>query len=337
MVMNSKEAVQSEPFADGGRRSLKGMQPLFSELRGYKKFFYFLLALAFILLPQLMENTYYLGIINYMILYCILCLGLNLILGYAGLLSFGHAAFYGLGGYTTAILMVRHGWGFLPCLLLSGVVAMIFGILLGIPTRKVRGDYFCLLTIAFGEIFRLVVQAWINFTNGAMGIVGIPIPRIMGWVIRTETDFYYLGLALLAFTIISLILLINSRYGRAFIAIREDELAASVMGINTPIYKIIVFGIGCFYAGLAGSFLAVYQTTVTPSNFRLEESCLMIIMVIVGGMGSLLAPVAGVVVMIFATEVFREIAEYRMLIIGVMMVAVLLFRPQGIFGTSAFK
>ena len=159
----------------------------------------------------------------------------------------------------------------------------------------------------------------------------------MGWVIRSETDFYYLGLMLLAFTWGTLYLLIHSRFGRAFIAIREDELAASVMGINTAIYKIIVFGIGCFYAGLAGSYLAVYQTTVTPSNFRLEESCLMIIMVIVGGMGSLLAPIAGVVIMTIATEYFRDISEYRMLIIGVIMVSVLLFRPQGIFGTSAFK
>nr|NJM02906.1 branched-chain amino acid ABC transporter permease [Desulfobacula sp.] len=288
-------------------------------------------------LPQMMDNTYYLGLVNYMILFSILCMGLNLILGYAGLLSLGHAAFYGLGGYTTAILITRYGVGFLPCLILSGVIALLFGILLGLPTRKVRGDYFCLLTIAFGEIFRLVAQAWIDFTNGAMGIVGIPIPTLLGWSIRTEVDFYYLGLGLLAFTWGSLSLLVNSRFGRAFIAIREDELAASVMGINTALYKIIVFGIGCFYAGLAGSYLAVYQTTVTPSNFRLEESCLMIIMVIVGGMGSLLAPIAGVVIMTLATEYFRDISEYRMLIIGVIMVAVLLFRPQGIFGTSAFK
>jgi len=288
-------------------------------------------------LPHMMDNTYYLGLVNYMILFSILCMGLNLILGYAGLLSLGHAAFYGLGGYTTAILITRYGVGFLPCLILSGVIALLFGILLGLPTRKVRGDYFCLLTIAFGEIFRLVAQAWIDFTNGAMGIVGIPIPTLLGWSIRTEIDFYYLGLGLLVFTWGSLSLLVNSRFGRAFIAIREDELAASVMGINTALYKIIVFGIGCFYAGLAGSYLAVYQTTVTPSNFRLEESCLMIIMVIVGGMGSLLAPIAGVVIMTLATEYFRDISEYRMLIIGVIMVAVLLFRPQGIFGTSAFK
>ncbi|MCM2283138.1 MAG: branched-chain amino acid ABC transporter permease [Desulfobacula sp.] len=303
----------------------------------FKKTAFLTAAAGCVLLPHIMTDTYYLGIINYMILYVILCMGLNLILGYAGLLSLGHAAFYGLGGYTTAILITRYGFGFLSCLILSGAIALLFGILLGLPTRKVRGDYFCLLTIAFGEIFRLVAQAWIGFTNGAMGIVGIPIPSILGWSIRTEVDFYYLGLILLGFTWITLSLLVHSKFGRAFIAIREDELAASVMGINTAVYKIIVFGIGCFYAGLAGSYLAVYQTTVTPSNFRLEESCLMIIMVIVGGMGSLLAPIAGVIIMTLATEYFRGIAEYRMLIIGVIMVAVLLFRPQGIFGTSAFK
>lgn len=303
----------------------------------FKKIAFLTAAAGCVLLPHIMTDTYYLGIINYMILYVILCMGLNLILGYAGLLSLGHAAFYGLGGYTTAILITRYGFGFLSCLALSGMIALLFGILLGLPTRKVRGDYFCLLTIAFGEIFRLVAQAWIGFTNGAMGIVGIPIPSILGWSIRTEVDFYYLGLILLGFTWITLSLLVHSKFGRAFIAIREDELAASVMGINTAVYKIIVFGIGCFYAGLAGSYLAVYQTTITPSNFRLEESCLMIIMVIVGGMGSLLAPIAGVIVMTLATEYFRGIAEYRMLIIGVIMVAVLLFRPQGIFGTSAFK
>ena len=337
MDMNNKNIVQSNPLLAVNQGWFKRMQMFFLAHKGRAAFLYCLFFLVLLLVPRVIDNQYYLGIVNYIILYSILCMGLNLILGYTGLLSLGHAAFYGLGGYTTAILMTRHGFGFLPCLLLSGIIALLFGILLGLPTRKVRGDYFCLLTIAFGEIFRLVTQAWIGFTNGAMGIVGIPIPNLFGWSIRTETDFFYVGLGLLAFTVLSLMLLINSRYGRAFIAIREDELAASVMGINTAFYKIIVFGIGCFYAGLAGSYLAVYQTTVTPSNFRLEESCLMIIMVIVGGMGALLAPLAGVLVMILATEFFRGIAEYRMFVIGGMMVAVLLFRPQGLFGTSAFK
>lgn len=331
MVLTKNEQDKSPMNLDNSK--VKSMLTMLKS----KKFLTVFLPLVFLLIPHIITNTYYLGIVNYMILYAILCMGLNLILGYAGLLSLGHAAFYGLGGYTTAILITRYGFSFLPCLILSGVIALLFGMLLGLPTRKVRGDYFCLLTIAFGEIFRLVAQAWIGLTNGAMGIVGIPIPTIFGWSISTEIDFYYLGLMLLGFTYFTLSLLIHSRFGRAFVAIREDELAASVMGINTAIYKIIVFGIGCFYAGIAGSYLAVYQTTVTPSNFRLEESCLMIIMVIVGGMGSLLAPIAGVLVMTLATEYFRGISEYRMLIIGVIMVAVLLFRPQGIFGTAAFK
>jgi len=290
-----------------------------------------------VLLPSIVTNAYYLGIINFMIMYSILCIGLNLILGYTGLLSLGHAAFYGIGAYTTAILMVRHHFQFLPSLLISAVVTLVFALLLSIPTRKVRGDYFCLITIAFGEIFRLVVQSWIGFTGGAMGIVGIPIPKIAGWTIRSETDFFYLGLLLLCITYATIQLLTQSKFGRAMVAIREDELAASVMGIHTSTYTILAFCMGSMFAGVAGSFLAVYQTTVTPSNFRLEESCLMIIMVIVGGMGRMWAPFSGVVVMTLATELFRDLSEYRMLIIGAMMISVLLFRPQGIFGTSAFK
>ena len=296
------------------------------------------LIIALVALPfTLSDNPYLLAIVNFIIVYSILCLGLNLILGYAGLLSLGHAAFYGVGAYATAILMTRHGVGFLPSLIISGVLALLLGFVLGLPTRKVRGDYFCLLTIAFGEIFRLVSQAWIDFTGGAMGIVGIPIPTVFGWEIKSEIDFYFLGIALLLFTYITLKMLINSKFGRAFIAIREDELAASVMGINTPIYKILTFCIGSFYAGLAGSYLAVYQTTVTPSNFRLEESCLMIIMVIVGGMGRLEATFPGVAVMAIAIEFLRPIAEYRLLLIGAIMILVLLFRPQGLLGASAFK
>lgn len=295
-----------------------------------------LLATA-IALPFVVRDPYFIGIVNFIITYSILCLGLNLILGYTGLLSLGHAAFYGIGAYTTAILMTKHGFAFLPSLVLSGLLALFFGFLLGLPTRKVRGDYFCLLTIAFGEIFRLVIQAWISFTGGAMGIVGIPIPELAGWKIQTEIDFYFLGLGLLGFTYGTLHLLTQSKFGRAFVAIREDELAASVMGINTPMYKILTFCIGSLYAGIAGSYLAVYQTTVTPSNFRLEESCLMIIMVIVGGMGNLSATFLGVSVMTVAIEFFRPVPEYRLLIIGLIMILVLLFRPQGLLGASAFK
>jgi len=143
-----------------------------------------LLACA-IVLPFVVRDPYFIGMVNFIIIYSILCLGLNLILGYTGLLSLGHAAFYGIGAYATAILMTKHGFSFLPSLIVSGLLALFFGFLLGLPTRKVRGDYFCLLTIAFGEIFRLVIQAWIGFTGSAMGIVGLPIPELAGWKIQT--------------------------------------------------------------------------------------------------------------------------------------------------------
>ena len=291
-----------------------------------------------LLVPMFVTDIYILSILNMMVIYSILCLGLNLILGFTGLLSLGHAAFYGIGAYTTAIMMTRYDFGFVAAFCASAILALVAGIVIAIPTRKVRGDYFCLITLAFGEIFRLVATSWIEFTRGAMGIVRIPMPKIFGIAIVTETHFYYLGLGILIFTYLTIKAITDTRYGRAFIAIREDELAADTMGINTSIYKIMAFSIGCLFAGMAGSFLAVYQTVVTPSNFRLEESCLMIIMVIVGGMGrNLLAPLAGVVVMTVATEVFRSTAEYRMLIIGLIMILVLLLRPQGIFGSSSFK
>ncbi len=295
------------------------------------------IVILLLMLPLFIKNPYILGTLNFMILFGVCCMGLDLILGYTGLLSLGHAAFYGIGAYTTAILMVRHGFGFVPAFIISGMVTFLIALLLAIPTRKVRGDYFCLITIAFGEIFRLVAVAWIGFTGGAMGIVGIPIPRILGYALRTEADYYYFGLALLAFTYVTLYLLVHSRFGRAFIAIREDELAAQAMGVNTPMYMIMSFTIGSIYAGLAGSLLAVYQTTVTPSNFKLEDSCLMIIMVIVGGMGRLWASLLGVFLMTVATELFRPLDSYRMMIIGAIMIGVLLFRPQGLFGISAFK
>lgn len=338
--MTSQTAIES---ADGAvdrplrRVALGARGPLGQPVKGWTWAAYAAAAAVALVLPYVVTNPYYLGVVNFMLIFSISSMGLNLILGYTGLLSMGQAAFYGIGAYTTAILMGRHGVAFVPALLASAVVTLVVALLLGIPTRKVRGDYFSLLTIALGEIFRLVVTGWIDLTGGAMGIVGVPIPSILGWKIMTERDYYYVGLALLAFTFGTMAILVRSKPGRALIAIREDELAAQAMGIDSSLYMIIAFAIGSLYAGMAGSLLAVYQTTVTPSNFRLEDSTLMVVMVIVGGMGRLWTPIVGVLVMTVATEVFRPLAEERMLIIGAMMIVVLLFRPQGMFGTSAFK
>ena len=298
-----------------------------------KSTIFIILAVAVsLLLPLFIKNYYWLGIFNLIFIYSILCLSLNLIFGFTNLLSVGHAAFYGIGAYTTAILLTRYHFPFLPSLIFSGLVALLVGFFLSMSTSRVKGDYFTVITIVFGEIFRLIMQNWVNFSGGAMGIAGIPIPQLFSWRIISEKDFYYLGLILFWFTYITLNLLIKSKFGRAFIAIREDELAASTMGINIVAYKILSFSIGCFYAGLAGSYYAVYNTAIAPSSFTLDESCLMIIMVVLGGIGNLTATIPGVIVMLIATEVFRPLYHYRLLLIGLIMVIVLARYPYGFLG-----
>jgi len=288
-------------------------------------------------LPVMITNEYILRIIIMVWIYSILALGLNFIVGFTGLLSFGHAAFYGIGSYVTAILMAQYGFNFFPVLAVSWGVTFIFGFLLGLPVVRIRGDYLVLVTLAFGEIFRLVMQGWQSLAGGQMGIVGIPPPSIFGFRIISNFHFYYLGLALTVFTFAVLGFLANSKIGRAMIAIREDELAASAMGINTAFYKLLNFAIGTGFAGIAGSFLAVYLSAIAPSNFTLGESVLMIVMVIVGGMGSLPGSIVGAAVLLFATELFRSVYQYRLLIIGLIMVVVLLWRPQGIMGLEAWQ
>jgi branched-chain amino acid transport system permease protein len=269
--------------------------------------------------------------------YSVLALSLNFIAGFTGLLSCAHAAFYGIGAYTTAILMTRYSLNYLPALLASGGVTFLFGILIGLPVVRIRGDYFCLITIAFGEIFRIVMQGWQSFSGGQMGIVGIPPPTIFGFEIISNFQFYYLGLAFLITTFLVLSVLANSRIGRAMIAIREDELAASTMAINVGYYKLLNFAIGTFFAGIAGSFLAIYLTTIAPSNFTLGESVLMIVMVILGGLGSFPGSVLGATLLLFATELFRAVYRFRLLIIGFIMLIVLLWHPQGIMGIRAWQ
>lgn len=326
----SKESLALErPVDDAGRKLLTNAKV---RVAGYG----LIVAIA-LGLPFLVTNSYYFGVVVYMVVISNAVLGLNLILGYTGLLSLGQAAFFGIGAYTTAILMVHYHWPFLPSFMASALTSLLAALLLAIPARRVRGDYFCLLTIAFGEIFQLATQGWISFTGGAMGIVAIPVPKVFGFTIGTPVDFYYLGLILLAFTLVTMAMIVNSRLGRALVAVREDELAAQTMGINSAVFMIMAFAVGSLYAGLAGSLLAVYETTVSTASFGIDYSCLLCIMVIVGGMGRLWAPLVGVVVMTMATEIFRPLAAYRMMIIGSIMILVLLFRPQGIFGISAFK
>lgn len=299
-------------------------------------FLYCITLLAILLLPIFMTNEYIIRVMNVIFIYAIAVLGLNFIVGYTGLLAFGHAAYFGIGGYTTGLLMIELGVGFIPALLASVVVAFIFGILVGIPAARIRGDYLVIVTMAFGEVFRLVMQGWQSLAHGQMGLIGIPAPMIFGYEIFTNFQFYYLALFFLIVTFIILSILGDSKVGRAMIAIREDELAASTLGIDTFYYKLLNFSIGSAFAGLAGSILAVYLTAIAPSNFTMGESVLMLVMVIVGGVGSSPGAVLGTGLLLFATELFRPIYKFRLLIIGSIMLIVLLWHPEGIMGTKGF-
>jgi branched-chain amino acid transport system permease protein len=288
--------------------------------------------LVLLALPFLIRNEYVSRVINTILIYSILSLGLNLVTGFAGQLSLGHAAFYGIGAYATAILGLRLGIPFPLTLVASGVIACLFGVLLGIPTFRVGGDYLCIVTIGFAEIIRLVFLNWMSLTRGPMGLPGVPPAQLFSFVFSTNRSYYYLFLVLAGLTLFVIYRIVNSQIGRAFMAIREDPIAASAMGVNITYYKILAFAIGAFFAGIAGSCFAHYLMFVGPNSFNVDESLIILQTVILGGLGSIPGCLLGTVIMIVIPELFRAIYLYRMLWSGVLLIVLMLWRPQGILG-----
>ena len=289
----------------------------------------FLLLLA---APAFISNQYILQVMIFVGLYIVLVLSLNLLNGYIGLLAIGHAAFYGIGAYASAKMSIEAGFPFLVSFLLSGIIAAGFGYLLGRPTLSLSGVYLALATLGFNVIVWLIMLNWMDFTNGPLGIMSIPPPNIFGYMIETRTDYYYLMLVIVVLSLFSMHRLVTSRFGRALTAIREDELAAQVSGIDTTKYKVQAFMLAAFYAGLAGSFYAHFVKYVSPDSFTHMESFSMLAMLALGGGGNLIGPVAGATILIVIPEVFRFLHEYRMFVYGGILVIVMLVRPYGLFG-----
>ncbi len=275
------------------------------------------------------------------LLYICLGLGLNIVVGLAGMLDLGYIAFYGVGAYTYALLNTVYGLAFWVCLPFAGIFACIAGCIVGYPTLRMRGDYLAIVTLGFGEIIRIILNNWMDLTNGPNGIMSID--RI-GWFrfvfdggISFETMwvkklqlFYYFALGLAIVAAIGVNRLNFSRVGRAWESIREDETAAELMGVNTFIYKLLAYASGAFFAGLAGAFFAARMKFVSPESFTFLESAMVLCMVVLGGMGSIPGIVLGVLALIALPEVFREFESYRMLIFGATMVIMMLFRPAGL-------
>lgn len=306
-----------------------------------KKSMAILTALVLLLLPLLVQvfgSADFLLRIAVMIgIYIILTLSLNIIVGYAGQFALGHAAFYGIGAYTAAILMVNYHVSFWLALPAAAVVTGFFGFLLGTPVMRLKGDYLGIVTLGFGEIVRLIFVNWIDLTNGPMGIPGIPTPSIGGYSFSSNMDFYYLVLVTTAILVFIVRRLMQSGFGLNLLTVREDEIAAESIGIRPTRYKLLAFTVGAFFAGIAGALFATTAMFVSPDSFQYIESVNILAMVVLGGTASVPGSILGATVLTVAPELLRFVSDYRMILLGLVIVLMMVFKPSGFWGESKRK
>jgi branched-chain amino acid transport system permease protein len=267
------------------------------------------------------------------LIYVMLGLGLNIVVGLAGLLDLGYVAFYAVGAYSYALLNYHFGLSFWMVLPIGAGLGAFFGIILGFPVLRLRGDYLAIVTLGFGEIIRLILENWNEFSFGPSGIANIPRPSLFGIQLSLQNAtiyLYYLMILLVLFTIFVVERLQNSRIGRAWIALREDEVACEAMGIDRRKTKLTAFALGATWAGMAGVIFAAKTTFINPASFTIWESIIILCIVVLGGMGSILGVILGAFVLILLPEYLRVFSEYRMLIFGGMLVLMMVFRPGGI-------
>lgn len=295
-------------------------------------------ALAFaVVYPYVFTSPYFIRMGTVALMYVMLTLSLNLLTGVMGQMSFGHAAFWGIGAYTSAILAKNYHIGSEVTFILAMVIAGMFGFALGLPVLKLRGYYLSLVTFGFCEIIRLVELNEMALTRGPFGINNIPAPSFFGWSIATISGTYYLILVLVVLTTLVINSLINSRIGIALFAIRDDDIAAKMMGVNVFKYKVMTFTISAMFAGLAGAFYSQYIQYVDPSSFTTGASIEMLVMAIFGGLGSVIGSFVGAILLTIIPELMRGLMEYRLLIYGFLLVILMMARPQGIFGNISFR
>jgi len=302
----------------------------------HKSIIFFAAAVVVSFLVTLVEhrlNPYYFQIIIYIGINIVLASSLNLINGFAGQFSLGHAGFMAVGAYTSAVLTAKMSSTatmllniplFALALLCGGIVAAVFGLLVGIPSLRLKGDYLAITTLGFGEIIRVIVQN-LDFLGGARGFTGIPKLSNFFWVFLT------------AATVIFIISnLINSTYGKAYPAVRDDEIAAESIGISSTRVKVMAFVTGAFFAGVAGALYAHFVTYINPAQFSFLKSFEIVVMVIIGGMGSILGVVLSAILLTILPEVLRTMAQYRMVIYSLLLIIIMITRPQGLFMRPRF-
>ena len=296
------------------------------------------------------DNRYVIDTATTVLIYVMLGWGLNVVVGLAGLLDLGYVAFYAIGAYAYALLSTQFGWGFWEALPVAGGVAATFGILLGWPTLRLRGDYLAIVTLGFGEIIRVILVNWTDFSGGPNGIASIPRPSFFGLPFKPPGDdptfasffgleytpahrivfLYYLILTLALLTNLFVKRLRKLPVGRAWEAMREDEIACKAMGMNVRNVKLSAFALGAMLGGFAGVFFAARQGFISPESFTFNESAIILAIVVLGGMGSQLGVVLASLVLVLLPELGRDFAEYRMLLFGAAMILIMVWKPSGI-------
>ena len=288
---------------------------------------------AFALVFPFLFSLYQTNVMITGLIYVMLGLGLNIVVGLAGLLDLGYVAFYAVGAYSYALLNYHFGIGFWAALPIGAGLAAFFGVLLGFPVLRLRGDYLAIVTLGFGEIIRLILENWNEFSFGPSGIANIPRPSFFDIQLSLQNAtiyLYYLMILLVLFTIFVVNRLQNSRIGRAWIALREDEVACEAMGIDKRKTKLTAFALGATWAGMAGVIFAAKTTFINPASFTIWESIIILCIVVLGGMGSVVGVVIGAFILILLPEYLRVFSEYRMLVFGALLVLMMVFRPGGI-------
>lgn len=299
---------------------------------------FIVLVIAALILPWLPLGTssdYYIRIATTAVLYMILALGLNIVPGFNGLLDLGYVGFYGIGAYTAGLLTIHYDLSFWIILPLAALNGALWGMLLGVPTLRLTGDYFAIVTFGFSELVVLVIRNELWLTRGPMGIPGISPPSVFGHSLANESEFLYLVLFLLVIVVIIVSRLSDSRLGRAWFAIREDEIAAQCCGVNLIRYKVIAFSISASIGAMGGAFFAKWFKFLSPDMFEFHESILVLCLIVLGGMGSIYGTMLGAMAIIPLSEILRNLLpqdmfKARYLIYGLILVLMMRLRPNGI-------
>jgi branched-chain amino acid transport system permease protein len=289
------------------------------------------LALLF-LLPAVITSKYLIQLINTAIVFLIIVMGLNYVIGFSGQISLAATGFWGIGAYTSALLSTQFGASFWSALLVSSLFSTLFGFVIGFPTLKLKQFYLGIATVGFGEITALVLLNWTSLTNGADGVPGIPKPAIGSFVFNTDFRFYYILLVTAVILLLVSVRIKNSRFGRGLLAIADDELAAEVAGIPTHWYKMLAFALSAFYAGASGSLYAHLIGYISPDLFVFRQSIIFLCMFMIGGSGYIAGPIIGSVLLTLLPEWMRFLKEYYMAIYGLAVVMLAIGMPTGIMG-----